>query len=160
MFDFFLGPTDRCSTRCDLFNLVPRCQVSRFQRPHTDTRHARISQRKVHNIKTCCSALGMNRWHVLCCAERRVVLRTRYAAWCGRRVQLPRRHCTDPVLSASSVLCKREPDTSPSRDTIWTWLLRQKKKKTYVYTVRSVAIELISLTFDLVRVRPNQDSIQ
>ena len=28
---FFLA--DKCSTRCDLFKLVPRCQVSRFQRP-------------------------------------------------------------------------------------------------------------------------------
>jgi len=27
---------DGCSTRCDLFNLVPRCQVSRFQRPSVE----------------------------------------------------------------------------------------------------------------------------
>ena len=26
---------DGCSTRCDLFNLVPPCQVSRFQRPRS-----------------------------------------------------------------------------------------------------------------------------
>lgn len=65
--------------------------------------------RRACGCMTCCSVLGMSRWHELCCAQRRA--HRNFEVQTGTRVQPQRRRWNDPALSASSQFWTHRPAT-------------------------------------------------